>query len=502
MSKPIAPDFASTGIEGLDTLLRGGFPRDDLHLLEGGAGTGKTTFGLQFLLAGLKAGEKGLYITLAQTRAALQRIALSHGWSLEGLSIYELSPADVMAQTEVQQTVLHTADVELNELMGGLQKTVDEVCPRRVVFDSIGVIGLLAGSASRFHREVVRLRDVLAAHGCTSLFIGDSGADRELEAGPGTEFHALAGSVMHVGQDVPTYGDVRRRLRIIKTRGVPVQGGYHDFRIQTGGAVVFPRLGLTLESSGTSYSLVPSGIATLDKLLGGGLERGTACLLLGSPGTGKSTLAALYARSAAQNGDRAAIFLFEERPETWKARARGVGIDLTDAVATGRVTIRQLDATGISAGEFSQDVRLAVERDHAKMVVLDSLTGYFNAMGEAEMLTVQMHSLLNYLSHHDVLTVLVVAQQGLMNIGPRSLVDISYLSDSIIVLSMFEADGTIRRCLTAIKKRQGEHDTTIRELIIRAGEITVGNEALHEYRGVLTGQPVRIHLVSDEDEPR
>lgn len=478
---------ASTGIAGLDEILRGGFPRDEMHLVEGEAGTGKTTLALQFLLAGATAGEVGLYITLSQTRRGLEVIARSHGWSLEGITVHELSPGAVAERIAAHQTVLHTAEVELDELTQELRQEIEQTRPRRVVFDSLGVVGLLAGSAPRYHREIVTLRQFLAGQGCTALFVGDRPAHDDPAGSSDSSLHALATSVIHLEQRAPDYGEVRRRALVSKVRSVAFQSGYHDFRILTGGLEVYPRLGPPRAPEYTDFRDVRSGIGTLDHLLGGGLQLGAACLLVGPSGAGKSTLASVFTRHAAGEGNPGAIFLFDERPETFKVRSRGVGIDLQSQLDRGLIVIHPMDTAAITPGEFAERVRREVEDRHVKIVVIDSLTGYFSAMESTTMLVVQMHELLNFLSRHGVLTMLLVSQEGFMTVGPSPALDVSYLSDSIIVLQMFEADGSVRRCLSAIKKRQGEHETSIRELFIRPGQVTVGEEPLRQFRHILIG---------------
>lgn len=478
---------ASTGIPGLDEILRGGFPRDEMHLIQGTAGTGKTTLALQYLLAGARAGERGLYITLAQTKKGLEAIARSHGWSLEGMTVHEVLPGGVVDQRAGHQTVLHTAEVELGELTRELRKLVEEAKPARVAFDSIGVLGLLAGSKPRYHQEIVALREFLTGRGCTALFIGEWPAEAELEGPANSEFHSLAASVIHLDQKIPDYGEIRRCLRVIKVRGVPFQGGYHNFRIRTGGLEVYPRLGARQTGEYREFRRLQSGIAALDALLGGGLEHGTACLLIGPSGAGKSTLAAAYARAAAQAGDTAAIFLFDERSETFKVRSAGVGVDLQPHLDSGRMHIEAIPTEDITPSEFAQRVAGAVHGG-ASVVVIDSLTGYLNAMGNSAMLVAQIHELLSFLSHRGVLTILVVFQEGIMSVGRAPSVDVSYLSDTILLFRQFEAGGRVRRCIAAIKKRHGEHDTTLRELFIRPGAMSIG-EPLRGLHGVLGAAP-------------
>ncbi len=486
---PNGEHAASSGVEGLDQILRGGFPRDEMHLIEGGAGTGKTTLALRFLLAGIGKGESGLYITLSQTQKGLEAIARSHGWSLEGIAVRELSSGSV-DRMAAHQTVLRTAEVELDELTRDIRELIEQAAPRRLVFDSIGVLRLLSGSESRYHVEIVSLRQFLAGKGCTSLFLGDRAAEKE-EGQGNNEFHSLAASIVHLEQTAPDYGEVRRRVRVIKVRGVPFQGGYHNFRIQRGGLEVYPRLGMHAKEY-KEFKLLQSGLEPLDALLGGGLEQGTSCLFVGPPGAGKSTLASLYARSAAQRGGAAVIFLLDERVETWKVRSAGLGLDCEPFLEDGRLSIQQIDTAQITPGEFAQLVRKSVEDRKATVVVIDSLTGYFNALGNTPMLAVQMHELLNFLSVNGVLTLLLVSQEGFMTVGSHNTVDVSYLSDSIFVVGLFEAEGVVRRFLSVVKKRHGEHETTIREFFINPGGVNVADAPLKQFRHILGGDPTPV----------
>ncbi len=471
---PDAPPVASTGIAGLDIILSGGLPREDMHLLQGVAGTGKTTIALQFLREGARLGEPTLYVTLSQSKLHLERIARSHGWGLEGVTVHELSPGTVAQRIAARQSILPTSDVELGELFSELSERVEQIKPRRAVIDSVSIIRLLAGNTQRYHREVVTVRQLFVERDCTVLAIADRPAELEQGSQPEVEFHPLCGCVIHVELVPRPYGEARRHLRVIKARGMANSGGYHDVKIRKGGMDVYPRLGAYSKPEHRNFKQIPSGIEKLDNLFGGGLEDGTACLFVGPSGVGKSTLAALYAEAAMQRGEHAAVFLFDERPEIYKTRSAALGIHLEPHLTAGRLLLRQLDPGEIAPGEFAQQVRTAVEDGKAKVVILDSINGYFAAMGGSDVLVAQLHELLTFLSRSGVLTLVAGSQEGFMSIGKQSGVDISYLSDTIMVLNYYELDGEIRRCLAVVKKRQGRHETSIHELFLAPDGIRIG----------------------------
>lgn len=473
------PPVASTGVPGLDAVLHGGLPREEMHMVQGVAGTGKTTLALQFLREGVRAGEPTIYVTLSQSKPQLERIARSHGWSLEEITIHELTPGTVADRVAARQTILPTVEVELGELFRDLVELVERVKPRRAVIDSITILQMLAGSTQRYHREVVTLRQLFVERGCTLVVLADHPAESIGGQQPEVIFHPLCGAVLDLVQHYRPYGDVRRRVRIVKARGLPSSGGLHDLKIRTSGMEVYPRLGAYITPEYDQFRILPSGIPELDEALSGGLEQGTSCLIVGPSGTGKSTLASLFATAAAGRGDHTAIYLFDERPATYKVRSEGVGIPLTQHVEAGRITLRQLDPAEIAPGEFAQQVKQAVEHQKTKVVVIDSIAGYFNAVGSSDLFVAQLHELLTFLCRSGVLTILAGSQEGFMSIGEQQGVDISYLSDTILVLGYYETDGGLHRYITPVKRRQGELETTIRELKIERGSVRLGKPLSH-----------------------
>ena len=488
-TRQVSPATASTGIKELDEILGGGFVRGELHLLEGGPGTGKTTIALQFLLEGVRAGERCIYLTLAQSRRALEEIAASHGWSLDGFELHELSPSGVVETVAAQQSVLHTADVELAAVTREIGELVHRVKPRRVVLDSMGTIRLLAGSRERYHREILSLKELLTAQRCTALFIAESHVTRDAGSDSG-DLQTLCASITELDQETPDYGTVRRRLRVVKTRALEHEGGVHNFNIFTGRLEIYPRLGGFQRKDHGVGVVLQSGVSGLDEVLGGGLQEGTTCVLVGPPGSGKSTLGGCFVHEAAKRRERSAIYLFDERAVTFLSRSKAVGINLEPALRAGRLVLHQLDTTSISAGEFAHRVRLEVEDHDTRVVLIDSLTGYFSAIPNDKMLMAQMHELLMFLGRSGVLTLLIVVQPGFMTVGETHSVDVSYLSDTILVLRQFEAGGHVRRCIAAMKKRGGEHSTTLRELLIQPGSVQLG-EVLAQYENILSGSGTR-----------
>jgi circadian clock protein KaiC len=481
-SAPTLP-AASTGIEGLDDILSGGLTRRRLYLVEGVPGSGKTTLALQFLTAGAREGETVLYITLSETEEELRSVALAHGWALDGVSIREITPPETALGADEQNTMFHPSETELASTTQLILADVERTKPTRVVFDSLSELRLLAGTALRYRRQILALKQFFATRDCTVLLLDDmTASDHDLQV------QSIAHGVVLLEQLNPEYGAERRRLRVVKYRGVKFRGGYHDYVINPGGIQVFPRLVAAEHRQVASRAVMPTNIPELDALLGGGFEEGTSTLIIGAAGTGKSTLAAQVASAAASRGQQAAMFVFDENPDTLRIRCAALGVDLQTHLDTGHVTVQQVDPAELTPGELVHAIRQAVEGRGAKVIVIDSLNGYLNAMPEERHLTIQLHELLMYLSQKGVATFLIGAQQGLIGAHMTTAFDASYLADAVILLRYFEAHGEVRQAISVMKKRGGRHERTLREFRLDGGCISVG-EALREFRGVLTGVP-------------
>jgi len=473
---------ASSGIAGLDDILCGGLSRNRLFLLEGSPGTGKTTAALRFLLAGAKAGEKALYITLSETEAELRDSARSHNWTLDGIEIFELVPPESLLDDKQQQSLLYSSDLELGETTRMIFDAVENHQPSRVVIDSLSEIRLLAQSSLRYRRQVLALKHYFAKQRTTVLMLDDLTTDTLDKT-----VHSVAHGVVRLEELAPEYGAERRRVRVVKYRGRKFRGGFHDFTIKTGGLDVYPRL-VSAEHR-TAYDRDPlgSGIEGLDTLLGGGIERGSSCLILGPAGTGKSLLSLYFAISAIRRGEKAALFIFDEEVGLLLDRTKALGLDLQTLMDDGALTISQIDAAELSPGEFTTNVRKCVEESGIRTVVIDSLNGYQAAMPEEHYLLLHMHELLQFLNRQGASTFLTVAQHGLVG-EMKAPVDVTYLADTVLLLRYFEASGEVRRAISVIKKRSGRHEKTIREYEIGDGGLIVG-EPLVGFQGVLRGVP-------------
>ena len=473
---------SSTGVPGLDDILGGGLPRNCLHLIEGNPGVGKTTLAMQFLLEGKRVGERCLYITLSETKPELAAVAQSHGWDLEGISIIELSAIERAIGGKGPTTLFQSAEVELTQLTKLLLEELSRNKPERVVLDSLSEVRMLAQSALRYRREVLRLKQQLAALGCTVLILDDRATE-----GTDVQVHSIVHGALSLNAAPLKYGIFRRSLAVTKMRGVSFREGNHDYVIEKGGIRVYARLIASEHHTPFKKTAAESGNRELDILLGNGLHYGTSNLIIGPAGSGKSTISTMFAQAAAVRGERVNYYVFDETKATLCERAQEMNINLAPHLQSGLLRIHQVDPAVISPGELSFRIRTAVEQDKVRIVILDSLNGYITAMPHEEFLHLHLHELLTYLNQQGVMTIMILAQHGL--IGPMGApIDVSYLADSVVITRFFEALGSIRKAISIIKKRSGPHEGTVRELNMTTGGVRVG-PPLTDFQGVLTGVP-------------
>lgn len=482
MNDTLQKSRCEMGVPGLDDVLGGGLPRNRIYLLQGEPGTGKTTLALQFLLDGAAKGEKGLYITFSESKEELMAVGESHGWNLDNISLLELSAIEGQLRPEAQNTVFHPAEVEMNQVTELIQKAVEDNDPVRVVFDSVSEMRMLAENSLRYRRQMLALKQFFSKRKCTVVLLDD------LTASPGDlQVQSIVHGVINLQKLHPEFGNERRRLCIVKVRGIQFSGGYHDYVIRRGGVQVFPRMISSEHDVTASRDKISSGIKEFDHLLGGGIDRSTSNLFLGPAGTGKSTLALQFAYAAAQRGENSAIFAFEESLTTLYTRCESLGMDLQKYIREGTMEITKVDPAQLSPGEFAHLLRKAVLERNVKVVVIDSLNGYLHAMPEEQFLTLQLHELLAFLGRKGVASIMVLAQQGMMGLMTTP-VDLTYLADTVVITRYFELLGKVKKAVSVVKKRGGFHETSIRELVIDENGVQVG-KPLEKFQGVLTGVP-------------
>lgn len=480
-----AQPLVTSGVTGLDDVLQGGFPPYHLYLLEGDPGTGKTTMALQFLLEGARLGEKCLYVTLSESKRELEGVASSHGWDLTQVPVFELTPESEEIDPEMQYTVFHPSDVELADTAGAVLKEVDKVQPSRVVLDSLSELRMLAREPLRYRRQILSLKRYFGGRNCTVLLLDDRTAE-----GHDLQLQSIAHGVIMMQSLEREFGVKRRRLEVRKLRGSRFREGYHDYTIETGGVVVFPRLVASEHLPGHSIRAVSSGIKELDQLLGGGLDSGTTTLLMGPAGCGKSSVAARYAEAAAARGESAVVFTFDETLTTYIHRSTGLGMDFAGKMQTGSIRLSQVDPAEIAPGEFVDQIRQIIEQKKTTVLVIDSLNGFMNAMPGEEFLMLQLHELVSYLNQQGVTTIITMAQHGLVGSAMQSPVDVSYLADTVLLFRYYEDGGELRQALSVLKKRSGQHERTIRALSFAGGRLSVG-AVLDNLQGIMTGVPQR-----------
>lgn len=476
-------DPLSSGLASLDYILDGGYATNRCHLLEGQPGSGKTTLALQFLIAGQARGEKCLFITISESPFELRHVARTHGLSLDGIELYECAPAELSLDPEQYQSVIHASELELGETVRSVMAAVVASQPTLVVLDSLSEVRLLAHGPLRYRRQVLALKHFFFQQKCTVLLLDDLTIPED-----DLTLHSLGHGVIRLEQVAMDYGAERRRLRVLKMRGRQFHGGYHDFMIRRGGISIFPRLMVADQPADlVAGRPIPSGISGLDELTGGGLDPGTTTLIQGASGTGKSTLALQFILGRLERGEKALVVSFEETLRNFQRRAAGVGLPVEAYLDNGTLIFAAVDPAETSAGQISDMVRRNIELG-ACSVVIDSLSGYQHALRDETYLLLHMHELLTYLNQQGVLTIVLLAQAGVVG-ALEPPFDMTYLADTVLLVRFFEAASEVRRAVSVIKKRTGAHERVMRELFFDAHGVQVG-PVLTGFQNVLASRPV------------
>jgi circadian clock protein KaiC len=483
-----------TGVSGLDEILGGGLPKNQLFLVQGKPGTGKTTLALQFLLEGARQNKKTLYITFSETHIELENVATSHGWDLSQIEILELSTISAETSRQTRNTLFNPSEIELSKIISLLLTKIKEVKPERLVFDSVSELRLLAETSLRYRRQMLAFKEFFITNKSTVLFLDDL----TTEAGD-VHVQSIVHGVLLLEKFRASYGVERRSFHIVKLRGVAFRGGTHDYLIERGGLRMFPRLVASEHYSHYKPKVFSSGVPALDKLLGGGLDRGTSNLVLGPAGTGKSTLTLKFAVSACERGGRVAIYSFEESIANLVFRGESLGLEVKTHLKSGNLSIRKIDPAELTPGQFAALLLENTTGKKVDIVVVDSLNGYVHAMPEQQFLMLQLHELLAYLGNQGVVTILVLAQAGIMG-QMHSPLDLTYLADTVVMTRFFEAFGEMKKAIAVVKKRTGRHEKSLRELRITYGGIEVG-EVLKDFRGIFSGIPTFLGDFGESSKP-
>ncbi|RXH57229.1 ATPase domain-containing protein [Granulicella sibirica] len=477
------PQRVDTGVAGLNDILSGGLPAGQMYLLEGTPGTGKTTLAMQFIIQGVKSGEKSLYVTLSESKLELQASARSHGWDADNLPIAEFIPEEASLSPEQQYTVFHPSEVELAATVQKLTELIEQVKPDRLVIDSLSELRLLAADTMRYRRQLLALKQFFAGRDTTVVLLDDQTAE-----GSDMQLQSIAHGVLRLDKVQRTYGVTRRQIEIVKLRGTAYREGFHDYTIKTGGIRIYPRLIAGEHGDDFYEERVKSGLPELDTMFGGGICRGSSTLLIGPTGAGKSTVALQYACAATARGDRAIVYAFDEVLRIAQDRATALGLDVRRHIRDGNLAMSQVDPAELSPGEFIWQIRSDVEERDTRVVVIDSLNGFLNSMPGERDLILQMHELLAYLSQKGVVTFIIMTQHGLVG-EMQTEIDVSYLADTVVLLRYFENEGEIRQVISVLKQRVGRHERTLREFSMKDDSGLAIGEPLRTFRGVLTGVP-------------
>ncbi len=481
----------STGLETLDDILEGGLPRGELYVVNGSPGAGKTTLALHFLKNGIEQGEKVLCLALTQRVESLKQTAQSVDIDISNVTFCDLSSVSALKKLAKRQTIFDTSEVELVETMRAITDIIESEGPSRVVFDGVSQLRMLANSSMTYRQQLFMLRDYMNNRNITVLL-----TDSQEAASGDHELVALAHGVMTLAVEVTAHGSAHRYLSVSKMRASDYEPGRHDFEISDSGIKVYQSHqhaeGTQLATVQSTQFLEPrlrdSGIPALDNLINGGLHAGTTCLMLGPSGTGKTSIATLFAHRLASTGGKASIFLFDESINTFLRRSKGLGMDFEQLIASDQIHIHELSFGNITPGKLADLIDRDVEKWGAEIVVIDTLTGYLNAMPTKARLISQMHELMRRLNKQGVLTFLIVAQHGVIGLSMDISIDISYLADTVLLFRHFEAAGELHQAISVYKNRYGAHEKQICEVILQPGGIQI-SEALGRFSGILSGLP-------------
>lgn len=475
----------SSGIKGFDEILMGGFVPRRSYLLRGLPGTGKTGIGMHFLSEGVKNGEKVLFINMGEPTAQVIENAKGMGFNPEGIEFLDLSPdEDFFANMEAYD-IFSPAEVERESTTTEITKKIEEIKPTRVFVDPITQFRYLATDEFQFRKQTLSFLRFLTDKGATVLFTSEFS-----EQEPDDDLQFMCDGIINL-----EFFSEGRNIGITKYRGSGFRFGEHSMRITPKGVKIYPRLRPMVREKEFTHETISSGVPELDEILHGGIERGTATIISGPSGVGKTTLGIQFMKEAAGRGERSVVYTFEESEESLINRCESINIPVRSMINTGMLSVVQVEPLRYSPEEFAQLVRKEVDNNQSKIVMIDSTSGYKLSLRGEDPVS-HLHSLSKYMTRSGVTVILINEVEDVSGSLKITEIGISYLADNIVFLRYFEKDGELRKAIGVLKKRLSDFEKGLREVRITKYGIRVCNP-LSDIHGILTGTP-QVHDNEDE----
>ncbi|WP_458186699.1 ATPase domain-containing protein [Haladaptatus sp. NG-WS-4] len=475
-----SPKRISTGVPGLDEILRDGLIPGRSYLVRGDPGTGKTILGMNYLTAGVGAGETVLFVNLEESEADIRTNAATLGVDLSDVHFLDLSPDSDVFVDDQSYDIFAPSEVEQEPLTQAITDRVEAIHPDRVFIDPLTKLRHLTSDDYQFRKQVIAFMRYLKEQGATILLTSEHSAHS-----PDDDLQYMTDGTIEL-----RHGEMGRTINVPKFRGSSIHEGHHSMRIGEGGIAVYPELTPNGSSREFVPESIPSGVPEIDDLLHGGLERGTVTVISGPTGVGKTTAGTQFMKAAAERGENSLIYMFEESRKTFMQRTGAVDIPVREMIEEGALSVKEVEPLDLSAMEFARNVRREVEENDISIVMIDGLQGYkLSVRGkDEEMLVRKLHTLSRYLKDMGVTVILVDEVDTVTGEFRATEAGISYLADNIVFLRHLEIEGEMRKAIGVLKMRTSNFERTLREFRITDQGIEVG-EPLTGLRGVLSGSP-------------
>ena len=469
----------STGIPGLDEILRGGLIPERSYLVRGRPGTGKTILGLHYLTTGVANDESALFINLEEEIADIEQNATQLGFDLSGVDFLDLSPKSEFFTDDQGYDIFGSSQVERDPLVETIADRVTELEPDRVFVDPITQLRYLSADEYQFRKQALSFMRMLSEQGATVLF-----TTQATDSKPDDDLQFMSDGTIKLGDSA-----MGHTIDVPKFRGSSTQEGHHAMEITDAGIAVHPELRPGEHDKQFEPESISSGVPELDEMLNGGIERGTVTVISGPTGAGKTTLGTHFMKEAAERGERSLMYLFEESAATLRTRSEAIGVPVREMEDRGALALEELEPLDMSPQQFAQAVRHEIEANEGDVVMIDGIRGYqLSIQGDQQDLTRKLHALCRYLTNMGVTVILVDESSTLMEEFSATDSGVSYLADNILFLRHIEHGGELRKVTGVLKKRTSDFERSLRELRITDDGLAVG-DSLTGLRGILSGTP-------------